>query len=122
MLDSAGGGSEKQVGQETVPVGTHRDQITTFIFNPVDDLLGRVAVGQFGISRDSLQLKLALNAMKISRIFGDFATDSIGAIGSGSPAIRHVQKHQPAMSELGELLHMLNNGAIRWSAIQRQQD
>ena len=42
-------------------VGAHRDQVAAFLLDPLDDLLGRVAIGQFRLGRNTGGLELRLN-------------------------------------------------------------
>ena len=47
VLNAAGGGAEKNIGEKTVSVRAHRHQVAALLPDPLDDFLRRIAVSQF---------------------------------------------------------------------------
>ena len=104
MLNAGGGRSQKDIGQKTMAVSTHCDQVAATLFHPLDDLIGRFAIGQFRLGRDSRGLKFALDLVQVIRVFSNFRAYSVAAVGSSRPPIGDVEQHQPAVGESGKLL------------------
>lgn len=63
VLDSGGRGPEKKVSDKAVAVGAHGDKVTAFVLNPLDNLVRRFAVGEFGIGWDVFGLEFGLDAV-----------------------------------------------------------
>ena len=53
VADFRGGRAEEEVGKKAVAVGAHGDEVAMLFFDPFDDLVGRIAVGEFGVGGDS---------------------------------------------------------------------
>ena len=60
VLDAAGGRAQKKIGQKTVAVGAHRDQVAALLLDPLDDFVGRIAVGQLGLGGNAGGLRTPL--------------------------------------------------------------
>jgi len=103
-------------------MGAHGDEVTTFVLDPSNNLVGGLAVGEFGVGRNVGGLKLGLDLAKVGGVVDDFLTDSVRAIGSGGPSIGDMEQDQAAVSELGELLYVFDDGAVGCGAIERNQD
>ena len=120
MLHAAGGGAEKQIGEEAMAVGAHGDQVASFLLHPLDDFVGGVAVGQFRLGWECrAALKFGADILQIGGVFGDFWADGIRAVGSGGPSVGDVQQDQAAVRQLGELLDVLDDRAVGGRAVQR---
>ena len=57
VLHSGSGGAEEEVGEEAMAVGAHRDEIASLVFDPLDDLVGGFAVGEFGVRGNIFRLQ-----------------------------------------------------------------
>src|SRR5215472_12034322 len=122
VLDSIGGGSEEDVFDEAMPVGAHGDQVTSFFLHPFDDLGGRVAIGKFGMRRDSRGFKLGSHFVEISQVFRYLRTHGVGAIRPCRPSIGNVQQHQAAVHAGSQLFYVLDDRAIGRRSIERDQN
>lgn len=119
MLDPGGSGTQEEVAEEAVAVSAHGDEVTTFVFDPLDDLVGGFSVGQFGIGGDVGGLQFGLNFVEVGGVVDDLLTDGVGTIGSGGPSVGNVEQDKAAVGEPGELFHVFDNGAVGWGAIER---
>jgi len=99
MSHSRGCRAQKNVSQETVSMGAHRNQIAALLTDPFDDFFSRITVRQFSLRRDACGLKFGPDPFQICRIFRNFRTDGIGTVGSGSPSVRDMKQHHPAVSK-----------------------
>ena len=77
VLDATCRGAEEQIGQKTMAVCAHRNQIATIFADPFHYFGDRVAVGEFGINGNSSDLKFGLNLFQVGSVFGDFGTDGV---------------------------------------------
>jgi hypothetical protein len=105
-----------------MPVRTHRYQIATLLFDPLDDFFDRLAIGELGFYGNAQRLKLCADFLQVRRVFSDLRADRIPAIGPGSPSIGHVQQYQSAVGEFCQLFDVLDNRAIGGRAVQRQEN
>ena len=82
----------------------------------------RVAIGQFGLGRNAGGLKLRPHSLQIRGVFRDFRADRVRAIGPGRPSVGHVQQHQTAVRQLGQLLNVFDDRPVGRRAVQRHQN
>ena len=122
VLDAGCGSAQEKIAQKAVAVGAHRDQIAAFIFDPLDDLVRGLSIGEFRIGGNISVLQLRLNVAEIGGVVDNFLTDGVRAIGSGGPSIRDMQQDQAAVRELRQLLYVFNDGAVGWGAIESHKD
>jgi len=122
MLNSAGGCAEKQVRQEAVPVGAHRDQAAAFPLNPFNDFCDGVAISQFGVRGNSHGLKLCPNSFQIRGVFGNLGANRIPPIGSRGPTVGHVKQYHPALRELRQVFDVFDDRLIGRSTVQRHEN
>ena len=112
MLDAGGGGAQEKIAQKAVTVGAHGDEVASFVLDPLDDLVGGLAVGKFGVGRDGFGLEFGLDFLQVSGVFDDFAADGVGTIGAGGPSVGDVEKDHAAVSEFREVLYVLDDGPV----------
>ena len=93
-----------------------------FLLNPFDDFARGLAIGKFGLSRNSGRLEFGANFFEVLGVFGNFGAHGVLAVGSGGPAIRDVQQNETAMREFGEVFDMLDDGAIGRRAVQSDEN
>ena len=105
-----------------MPVSAHGHQVASFLFDPFDDLVGGFSVGQFGFGGNAGGLELFSDLAQIGGVFGNFGTDRVGAVGSGGPSVGDVKQDQAAVGEFGELLDVLDDGAVGRGAVQGYED
>ena len=122
MTDFGGGGAEEEVGEEAVTVGAHGDEVAVFFFDPFDDLVGGVAVGEFGVGRDAGGLEFGADCFEVGSIFGDFAADGVGAVGAGGPTVGDMEENETALSKFREIFYVLDDGAVGGSAVEGYED
>jgi hypothetical protein len=122
MANPSGRRPEEEVGEESVPVSAHGNQVTAFLFNPFDDLVRGLAVRQFGLCGNSGGLKLRPNFLQIGGIFGDLRTHSIRPVGSGGPSVGDMKQNEAAVRQLRKLFYVLDDGPVTRSAVQRHQN
>jgi hypothetical protein len=99
-------------------MGAHGYQIASLLFHPLHDFSGRVAVGEVGFSGNSFGLKFCSDFLQIGGIFGNFRTDRVFAVGSGSPSVGYVKKDEAAVRKLREFFDMFDDGAVGWRAVE----
>ena len=75
-------------------VSAHGHQVATLFLDPFDDLVGGIAVRQFGLNGNVQRLEFSLNLFQVAGVFGDLRTDCVRAIGSRRPAIGYVQQQK----------------------------
>ena len=103
-------------------VGAHGDQVAAFFFDPFDDLVGGVAVGEFGVGGDAGGLKFGADFFKVGGILGDFAAHGVGAVGTGGPSVGDVEEDETALRQLGEIFDVLDDGAVGGGAVEGYED
>src|SRR6266436_1198351 len=100
----------------------HGHQVAALLPHPLDNFVHRFAIGQLGFGGNAAVLKLRSDLFQIGGVFGDFGTDRVRAVSSGSPSIGYVQQYQTAACQQRELLDVLDDRAVGGSAIQRHQN
>jgi hypothetical protein len=118
VANAGDGCTEEDVGEQAVSVGAHGDEIAAFLLDPFDDLAGGFAEGEFGLGGNSGRFEFGADFLEICGVFGDLGADGVGAVGAGGPAVGDVKQNQTAMRQLGELLGVLDDGAVAGRAVQ----
>src|SRR5450631_959803 len=99
-------------------MSAHRHQVASLLLDPLDDLVGRFTVGEFGLRGNANGLELGANLFEIGGVFGDLRADCVRAIGSGGPSVGHMQQDQTAVREFGQLFYVFDDGAVGGGAVE----
>jgi len=95
MLHAAGSCSQKDIGEESMPMGAHCHEVATFLFHPFYYLSHRIAIGQLRNGADFGRFKFAPDFFQVSCVLRNFGTDSVRTVRAGGPTIGDVQQNNP---------------------------
>ena len=122
VLDSTRCRPKEYVGEKTVPMRAHCNEIASFFPDPANNFLSGVAVRELGLRGDARCLEFFPNFCEISGIFSNLRAHRIRAVGSGCPPIGHVEQHNPAAGESRKFLDVFNDGSVRQRTFHRHKD
>ena len=105
-----------------MPVSAHGDQVAALPLDPLDDFLGRFAVGEFNLSPDAGLGQFGLDPREVGSAGFHFLAGGLRAVKASRDARGDVEQDHPAAHQLCQWLDVLDNRPVRAGAFQSQEN